>query len=38
MQRELAYKFGVNLLMVALTGNYKADQIHVSHILERIGK
>lgn len=37
-QREVAYKFGINLLMVALTGNYKADQIHVSHILERIGR
>jgi len=37
-QREEAYKFGVNLLMIALTGNYKSDQIHVSRILERIGK
>jgi len=37
-QREAAYKFGVNLLIMSLTGSYKSDQIHISHILERIGK
>jgi len=37
-QREMAYRFGVNLLMVALTGNYKSDQIHVPYILERLRK
>ncbi|MFX6949705.1 DUF4159 domain-containing protein, partial [Acinetobacter baumannii] len=26
-QRELAYRFGVNLVMYALTGNYKTDQV-----------
>lgn len=36
-QREMAYRFGVNLVMVALTGNYKADQVHIPYILERIG-
>ncbi len=37
-QREMAWRFGVNMLMVALTGNYKADQIHIPHILKRIGQ
>lgn len=37
-QRELAYRFGVNLLMTALAGSYKADQVHVPYILERIGR
>lgn len=37
-QRELAYRFGVNLVMYTLTGNYKADQVHVPAILERLGK
>jgi hypothetical protein len=37
-QREMAYRFGVNLVMVALTGNYKADQVHIPYILERIGQ
>lgn len=37
-QEELALRFGVNLMMYALTGNYKADQVHVPHILERLGQ
>ncbi|MGQ0527097.1 MAG: DUF4159 domain-containing protein [Alphaproteobacteria bacterium] len=37
-QQELAYRFGVNVVMYALTGNYKSDQVHVSHILERLGQ
>jgi len=37
-QRELAQRFGVNLAMYALTGNYKADQVHVPEILERLGQ
>jgi hypothetical protein len=37
-QRELAYRFGINLVMYALTGNYKADQLHVGAILERLGR
>jgi hypothetical protein len=36
-QREYAYRFGVNLLMYTLTGNYKADQVHVPALLERLG-
>jgi hypothetical protein len=37
-QRELAYRFGVNLAMYAMTGNYKADQVHIPFILERLGQ
>ncbi len=37
-QRELALRFGVNMVMVALTGNYKADQVHVPALLERLGQ
>lgn len=37
-QREMAYRFGVNLAMYALTGNYKTDQVHVPAILERLGQ
>ncbi len=35
-QRELAYRFGINLVMHVLTGNYKADQVHLPAILERL--
>ena len=37
-QRELAYRFGVNLVMYVLTGNYKSDQVHVPALLERLGQ
>lgn len=37
-QREFAYRTGVNLVMYALTGNYKADQVHVPALLERLGQ
>ena len=37
-QRTLAYRFGLNLVMYALTGNYKGDQVHVPAILERLGQ
>jgi len=37
-QREMAYRFGVNLVMYALTGNYKTDQVHVPALLERLGQ
>jgi hypothetical protein len=37
-QRELSLRFGVNMVMVALTGNYKADQVHVPALLERRGQ
>jgi uncharacterized protein DUF4159/aerotolerance regulator-like protein len=37
-QREMALRFGVNLVMYVLTGNYKSDQVHVPAILERLGQ
>ncbi len=37
-QRETARRFGVNLAMYALTGNYKTDQVHVPALLERLGQ
>jgi hypothetical protein len=37
-QREFAYRFGINLVMYALTGKYKEDQVHVPAILERLGQ
>ncbi|WP_417836961.1 DUF4159 domain-containing protein [Thalassospira tepidiphila] len=37
-QREMAYRFGVNLVMYALTGSYKGDQVHIPAILERLGR
>lgn len=37
-QREMAYRFGVNLVMYTLTGNYKSDQVHIPSILERLGQ
>ncbi|MBC8159252.1 MAG: DUF4159 domain-containing protein [Alphaproteobacteria bacterium] len=36
-QREMAYRFGVNVVMYALTGNYKSDQVHLPTIMERLG-
>lgn len=37
-QREIAWRFGVNLVMHVLTGNYKSDQVHVPALLERLGQ
>ncbi len=37
-QREMALRFGVNVVMYTLTGNYKADQVHVPALLERLGQ
>jgi hypothetical protein len=37
-QRELANRFGVNLIMHVLTGNYKSDQVHVPALLDRLGQ
>ncbi len=36
-QHEMALRGGVNLVMYTLTGNYKADQVHVRDLLERLG-
>ncbi len=37
-QREMALRFGVNLVMYALTGNYKSDQVHAPDVLRRLGQ
>ncbi len=37
-QREMAIRFGINLVMYTLAGNYKADQVHIPTILERLGQ
>ena len=37
-QREMAFRFGINLVMYTLTGNYKADQVHLPAIMKRLGK
>ena len=37
-QRTMAYRFGLNLVMYALTGNYKGDQVHIPAILQRLGQ
>jgi len=38
LQRQFAYRTGVNIVMYMLTGNYKADQVHVPALLERLGQ
>jgi len=38
VQREYAYRAGVNMVMYALSGNYKADQVHIPTILKRLGQ
>ena len=37
-QREFALRFGVNVAMYTLSGNYKADQVHAAALVERIGQ
>ena len=37
-QREIAFRAGVNIVMYTLTGNYKADQVHIPALLERLGQ
>ncbi len=36
-QREMSIRFGVNIAMYALSGNYKADQVHSAALVERLG-
>ncbi len=36
--REMSFRAGVNIVMYALTGNYKTDQVHVPDLLERLGQ
>lgn len=35
--REMAARLGVNLVLYALTGTYKADQVHSRALLDRLG-
>jgi hypothetical protein len=37
-QREMAMRFGINLIMYVMTGNYKSDQVHVPALLDRLGQ
>ncbi len=37
-QREMAFRTGVNIIMYVLTGNYKADLVHMPALLERLGQ
>ena len=37
-QREMALRFGVNLIMYTYTGSYKSDQVHIPALLERLGQ
>jgi hypothetical protein len=37
LQREMAFRFGINLVMYALTGNYKTDMVHAPALLQRLG-
>ncbi|HEY2069521.1 MAG TPA: DUF4159 domain-containing protein [Rhizomicrobium sp.] len=36
-QREMSVRFGINVVMYALTGNYKTDQVHAPALLQRLG-
>jgi hypothetical protein len=36
-QRELAIRAGINITIYTMTGTYKADQVHVPALLERLG-
>ena len=38
LQRLYAFRSGVNIVMYMLTGNYKADQVHIPALLERLGQ
>ena len=37
-QREISIRYGVNIAMYALSGNYKADQVHAAALVERLGE
>ncbi|MEL6378998.1 MAG: DUF4159 domain-containing protein [Pseudomonadota bacterium] len=36
--REMAFRAGINMMMVAFTGNYKTDQVHTDILLRRLGE
>jgi hypothetical protein len=35
---EWSIRVGINVVLYALTGNYKADQVHMPALLERLGR
>lgn len=37
LQREMAFRFGINVVIYALTGNYKTDVVHAPALLQRLG-
>ena len=37
-EREIALRFGVNLVMHVLSGNYKSHQVHVPALLDLLGQ
>jgi hypothetical protein len=37
-QREMAIRAGINIVIYTMTGNYKADQVHIPALLERLGQ
>ncbi|NNU15136.1 DUF4159 domain-containing protein [Parvularcula sp. ZS-1/3] len=37
-RREMAFRAGINMAMVAITGNYKADQADVQDMLDKLGQ
>ncbi|GGY42187.1 DUF4159 domain-containing protein [Parvularcula lutaonensis] len=37
-RREMAFRAGINMAMVAITGNYKADQADVEAMLDKLGE
>lgn len=37
-QRDAAFRFGINVVMYALTGTYKSDQVHTRALLDRLGE
>lgn len=37
-QRTMAFRTGINIMMYMLTGNYKADQVHIPALMERLGQ
>lgn len=37
-QREMAVRAGINIAIYTMTGNYKADQVHIPALLERLGQ
>jgi len=36
-QQEFAVRFGINIAMYALAGNYKSDQVHTAELVKRLG-